>query len=690
MDEVKEANSEIKAEIIDNSTNLQEEQPENKTENVETVKALEEEKIENNFENEDNAEGAEAVIENQEDQPKKEEQPEQEEHSETNCVENDDKSSNNDNAENIANDSNNSAEKKDFQEEKKAINKPRKWWMIIIGAVLLLAILSTGFALLNINNSNIISGITIDKLQMQGLSKEDALGLLKTKIDEKINKELKIKAEDTQIEILLSQIELEYSPEKAVDEAYGIGRKSNIFVNNFNIIKSKIFGKNIDLEYKYNKELLDSIINDIQGKIPNAVQQVTYSVEDDELIITKGKKGLSIDVEQLTDEIEKNIKLNNFSDIYLNTFEAEPDDIDIEKIYEEVHTEPQDAYYTTNPFQIFAEVIGVDFDIEEAKEILKEDKDEYIIPLTITKPKKTVNDIGTEAFPDLLSSFSTRFDESNVPRSGNLRIAVGKLNGVVVMPGETFSYNKTLGKRTAEAGYRGAAGYEGGKVVEMLGGGICQISSTLYDAVVYANLEIIERHNHAFTTSYVGAGKDATVVYGSLDFKFKNTRKYPITLKASATNGIARIEIYGIKEETEYEIEIATVITGSIPFTVIYEDDYSLPAGSERVTQYGMNGCTSTTYKIYKLNGAEVKRETLSRDRYEAMNKYISRGPGGEAVEEEEEEEVTYTPPVPISKPEPTPEPDPEPTPDPTPDPDPGTSQEPNGGGTDPGDNSEP
>ena len=190
-----------------------------------------------------------------------------------------------------------------------------------------------------------------------------------------------------------------------------------------------------------------------------------------------------------------------------------------------------------------------------------------------------------------------------------------------------------------------------------IGGGICQISSTLYDAVVYANLQVVERHNHAFTTSYVGAGKDATVVYGSLDFQFKNTRKYPITLKASASNGIARIDIYGIKEENEYEIAIETVVTGSIPFTVIYEDDYSLPEGAERVTQYGMNGCTSVTYKIYKLNGAEVKRETLSSDRYSAMNKYISRGPGGTQKYEEPvpEPEPIVTP----QEPEPIPEPEP-------------------------------
>ena len=233
------------------------------------------------------------------------------------------------------------------------------------------------------------------------------------------------------------------------------------------------------------------------------------------------------------------------------------------------------------------------------------------------------------------------------------------------MPGETFSYNKTVGKRTAEAGYREAAGYQGGKVVQMTGGGICQISSTLYDAVVYANLDIVERHNHAFTTSYVGAGKDATVVYGALDFKFKNTRKYPITIKASAQNGIAKVEIFGIKEDVEYEIDISTVILNYIPYSVVYENDATHNEGYEKVTQNGNQGCKSVTYKITKLNGAEVSRTVLSRDTYDAMNKYITRGTKKTAPintepvvpsEPEQPEPQPEEPATPVTPEEPTPQ----------------------------------
>lgn len=504
--------------------------------------------------------------------------------------------------------------------------KKYKWLIIAIAIVIGLAILLTGFALLNINNKNIISGVTIDKINVQGLSKVEAKEVISKKIEEKINKEINIKIDNEENTILLSQIELEYNIEEAIDKAYNIGRNSNIFINNFEIIKSKIVGTNIVIEAKYNEELLNNIIEEIKRKIPNGVQEADFCIEEENLIITKGKPGLSINEENLKEFIKNSINLSYIGNIELKTINVNPKDINIEEIYNEVHTEVQDAYYTTNPFQIFAEVKGIDFNIDEAKEILKEDKEEYIIQLTITNPKKTIKDIGTEAFPDLLSTFSTRYDASIASRTTNLKIAVNKINGVTVMPGETFSYNKTLGKRTAEAGYKDAAGYAGGKVVQMIGGGICQVSSTLYDAVVYANLDIVERHNHAFTTSYVGAGKDATVVYGSLDFKFKNTRKYPIQIKASAQNGIVTIGIYGIKEGTEYDIDISTTILNYLPYSVVYEDDATLAEGEEEVTQNGSRGCKSITYKIYKLNGVEVSRSVLSTDIYDPMNKYISRG----------------------------------------------------------------
>lgn len=505
--------------------------------------------------------------------------------------------------------------------------KDYKKILIIIAIILIvLLVLSTGFALVNANSENIMAGITIDGVNVQGLSKEEAKVLIMKKVDEQVNNEVKIYVDSEEQTILLSQIEIIYDVENAVNEAYKVGRRKNIFVNNFEILKSKIFGTDIDLKIEYNEELLNNIVKDIKDKVPEPVTETTYCIEDEELIITRGKKGNTINEDELKNKIIQKTNLNCAEDIKIATYLAEPKDINIDQIYEEVHAEVQDAYYTTNPFKVYSEVMGIDFNLEEAKEILKEEKDEYVIPLIITKPTKTTKDIGTEAFPDKLSTCATRYDATNLTRTTNLQVAVNKINGVVVMPGETFSYNKTLGKRTAKAGYKDAAGYAGGKVVQMIGGGICQISSTLYDAVVYANLEIVERHNHAFLTSYLGAGKDATVVYGNLDFRFKNTRNYPVKIESYMQSGIVTVNIYGIKEENEYEIEISTTILSYIPYEVIYENDSSLASGTEKVTQGGQKGCKSITYKILKQNGNEISRSVLSTDTYSAMNKYITRG----------------------------------------------------------------
>lgn len=519
--------------------------------------------------------------------------------------------------------------------------------ILICAIILVVAIFaSTGFALFNINNTKIISNISIEGIEVGGLTKKGAEQKILEKIEKNVEQNIIVKTNDFEYQFQLSQIEAKYDTNKAIEDAYSIGRDGNIFKNNLEIFKRKIKNKNIEVGIDYNQELLDNIINEIAVKIPGAVEKPSYCIEDKKLTITKGKAGNTINKEKFKEEVIKRLELEKQNEpIELEIINVEPEAIDIDKIYSEVHKEAKNAYYTKDPFQVYPHVDGVDFDLEAAREMLKEDKEEYVIDLKITTPKITTNKIGSEAFPDLLSTFSTKYDASNTPRTTNLKLAMNKLNGVVVSPGETFSYNKTLGKRTAEAGYREAGGFAGGRVVQTLAGGICQISSTLYDAVVYANLEIVERHNHMFLAGYVGAGKDATVVYGAYDFKFKNTRKYPIMLKTSIGSGVARIDVFGIKEDVEYEVEISSKILSYTPFKVVRENDSSLAPGKERVAQNGMNGCKSITYKILKLNGKEVSRTVLSSDTYDPMNKIIKVGPS----------KTTEVSTQPVKEPEPTP-----------------------------------
>lgn len=507
--------------------------------------------------------------------------------------------------------------------------KNRKIHIIVISIVLIiiLLVISTIFSIINLGKEKIINGVSIEGLDISGLSKTEAVEKLNQLYQEKKEKEIGLKYEDYLTTLNLTVMEVNYEVEKAVDEAYLIGRNSNIFVNNYAILFTLIGKRNIDVNMNLNEDITKQTIEDIGVNLPGVVVDSSYSIEGNKLIVTKGKKGISIDYQTLINKVKDN--LNNINiineDIEIPVVSKEPQNIDIQKIHDEIYKETKDAYYTKNPFTVYPEVEGINFDVETAKTILQEEKEIYEIPLTITKPKVTIKDIGTEAFPDKLSTFTTRYDVSSVDRTTNLRLACEKINEKVVLPGETFSYNKALGVRSAATGYKNAKVYSNGEVVDGIGGGICQISSTLYNSALMANLEIVERRNHQFVTSYVPAGRDATVVYGMTDFKFKNTRKYPIRIVASAQNGIATVSLYGIKEEEEYTFTFSTKTVTSIPFTTKYVDDNTLSLGKERVKQKGANGLKTETYLTKMLNGKVISTKLLSKDTYDAMTRIILR-----------------------------------------------------------------
>ena len=517
-------------------------------------------------------------------------------------------------------------EKEMYKENyKKNINKKKKRIILCVVIIAILLVLSTIFAVLNLNNNKIISGISISGVDVSGLSKNEAVEKIKSIYNSKIEKDIGLKYQDYEATLSPSLLEVNYDIEKAVDEAYLIGRDNNIILNNYNIITTLIGKKNILVDMSLNEEVAKQSLEDIGVNLPGIIIESTYSVEDDELLITKGKEGICVDTDELLNKVKERLSdiNSNDDDIEISVKSKKPEEIDIEKIHSEVYKEAKDAYYTKDPFEVHPEVEGIDFDVEAAKKILEEEKEEYVIPLTITKPKVTLNDIGSEAFPDKLATFTTRYDASDKDRTSNLIIACRKINGKVVSADETFSYNKALGARTAQAGYKNAKVYENGEVVDGIGGGICQISSTLYNSVLMSNLKIVERRNHQFVTSYVPAGRDATVVYGMTDFKFKNTRKYPIRIMASAQNGIATVSIYGIKEENEYTFTFNTRTVASIPFTTKYVEDSTLPAGTEKVKQKGANGLKTETYITKMLNGKVISTELLSKDTYDAMTRII-------------------------------------------------------------------
>lgn len=547
----------------------------------------------------------------------------------------------------------------------KIVKKKNKKLMIslIIGIILLifLGIFSVIFAIFYMNNSEILPNITINGISMEGMSKEEAVSSLSELVESKKQKDIDLSYPTTPTEVdtsetetstvtdmklTFSSLEINYKINEVVNSAYKLGRSGNLLENNFSIIKLLLFGENINLDFDINNEVVDSLLSNISSNLSNKVIQCSYYIEGDNLIVTTGTEGNTVDTEEfnkiLHDLLSDISSSENTIDVPIIV--VQPDEIDLDKIHSEIYKEAQNAYYEKEPFKVYNEVKGVNFDLNAAKELLKEDKEEYTIPLIITTPEISVEDLNINVFPDLLGNFTTKYDASNTSRTTNLNLAAAKVNGTILSPGEEFSYNKIVGERTIAAGYKEAKIYSAGQVIDGLGGGICQISSTLYNAVIFANLEITERHNHQFVTSYVPAGRDATVVYGAKDFKFKNNRTYPIKILFSVSGGIAKASIYGIKEEVEYDVSFDIDVVSRINYSVQYEQNSSLPSGTEEIKQKGSTGVIVKDYKVLKLNGNVVSKTFLAQDRYNPMPRIIIQGTGYVAPSTPSKSTVTETP----------------------------------------------
>ena len=471
--------------------------------------------------------------------------------------------------------------------------------LFISSFLLLLLIVFAIFSIYNYKqNSSIAKGIYINSVDVSGLSIEKA----KEKVNDYytnniLNNDIKLTHNDFETYISTEEIELKYDIDSAVNYAFQIGKNGNIIWNNYSVFNALLNGFNITPTYSINENKLEKFLYNLSSELPDAVVESSYYTENNNLIITKGSTGSIVNIQAteplITDKLADLSFIGN--NIEIITSSKEPTKINLDTIYNEIHKEPKDAYYTTDPYMVYPSENGLDFKIslDEAKSLLESSESECTIALKTLKPNVTTNMIGVEAFPNLLASFSTKYDTSNTNRTTNLRLAANKIDGYVLIPGETFSYNTVVGARTIAAGYKEAAVYENGEVVQGLGGGICQISTTLFNAALLSNLEIVELHNHQFVPSYVSAGRDATVVYGTKDFKFKNSRNYAIKITCSVSKGTATFNIYGIKEANEYDVNV-----------------YS------KITSKSSSYIKSSTYRTLKSNGAVVDNQLIANYTY--------------------------------------------------------------------------
>lgn len=269
------------------------------------------------------------------------------------------------------------------------------------------------------------------------------------------------------------------------------------------------------------------------------------------LLLILGTPGNRFDPDKVYEQIlEAYGSLNLRLVVDMNKAGTVPEPLDLAKIHKEYTIEPINSALDMDNYRIVPGSYGYSFNLDAARKLLNRGKygDTIRIPMEYEAPEITDEDV---LFQDELASAQTPHgtDEN---RNTNLRLACEALNGLILYPGEELSYNETLGQRTSEKGYRPAPAYSGSTLVDSIGGGICQVSSTLYYAALLADMEITDRINHGFLPTYIAPGMDATVSWGKPDFKFKNSSHFPIQIHAQATADSVSIRILGTEEKDYY------------------------------------------------------------------------------------------------------------------------------------------
>ncbi len=366
------------------------------------------------------------------------------------------------------------------------------------------------------------------------------------------------------------------------------------------------------------------------------------------LVLNVGAPGRHVDANALYNRILDAYSFNTFNlDATDGAPDEEPEKLNLEAIFAEICVAPVNATMDMETFAVTPEIYGYGFNVEEVQALLDaaEPGSTLRVEMDYIDPAVPGSALKEGLFEDVLAECETKHT-NNENRNNNLRLACAAIDGYILMPGDVFSYNDVLGERTAEAGYKPAAAYSGMETVYELGGGICQVSSTLYYCVFFADLEVVIRGEHTFASSYIDLGMDATVSWGGPEFKFANNTEYPIRIEAKVEDGLVKVKIRGT-ETKDYRIGMDMDILSYTPYKTIYEEfpkenEKNYVEGQIIVTPY--DGYVVRTWKLYldPETGEEISRKEMYISRYASRDMVIAKiveettdptDPSGEATE---------------------------------------------------------
>lgn len=328
--------------------------------------------------------------------------------------------------------------------------------------------------------------------------------------------------------------------------------------------------------------------------------------------------------------------------------------ITAQAMYHDLHGKMKNASYDVETKSISQEQVGVDFDVTSVQSLLDHAKpgSTLEVPATIEYPQITAEKLEPVLFRDVLGQARTHVS-GTAARISNVKLASSAFNGTVLNSGDVFSYNGVVGQRTEARGYLPAPAYVAGETVDELGGGVCQPSSTLYLACLLADMEIVERTNHRYVPAYIDWGMDATVSWGTLDYKFSNNTPYPVKIVTTYENNYLTVKLLGTNDTGKHAAMTNKVISET-PWETIYVDDPTMAPGSPNVvktTPY-VGYKVEAYHTIYDADGKVISQHLESVNNYKVRNKVVLRAPALPA-----DAELPTTPSVPTVNDQPIEEP---------------------------------
>ena len=497
---------------------------------------------------------------------------------------------------------------------------------ITVATLAALVILSgLGYALMVHSSGDILPGVSVAGVDVGGMSREEAKAAVQQAVNATYGTEtLTVTLPDRTLSFAPADTKASVDVDKAVEAAWNYGRDGGIFQTlkqsltaATEVLHTVDMGSALSIDEEYIRSTIDATAAEVKSERKDSTYEVVESevaqpaeggAEGEtvtetiptEVIIHMGTSERSLDADGLYDAVMTAYMNNDFTPLEYNYEETRYTQVDLDALYKEMCTDMADAYYDKDKKEIVDEVEGYGFDLAAAKQKqdMAEEGTDLSITLSAVEPEVTRAKLEETLFHDVLGSSDTPYPY-NPGRTTNLDLACKAIDGTILNPGDVFSFNDIVGERTAAKGYQAAIAFVNGTSTPEVGGGICQVASTIYHATLLADLNIVERLEHMYTVDYVPLGMDATIYWGSnVDFKFSNSTNNPIRIDAYLKDGKVHIGLVGTKE-SEYTVKLDSKTISTTQWKDVTQVDETKPADYKQVTVTPYTGYKTVTYKQY-------------------------------------------------------------------------------------------